>query len=542
MTNKKKGLSYVGLVLYGTLVMLLCTKSSPVYVLNDWYDANAYFTMGKGLINGAVPYKDLFDHKGPFLYLLYGIGYLLDHTGFLGIFLLQVASIAIVLSCAFKIALLYNLTERVAFLAATIVPLVMLSEGFYTYKNDYGGGGPDEFILPIFSMILYLVIKLIKKENLFSKMHIYMFIIGVLSSLIFQLKFTYLSLVIGLLLPSFICLFVDNFMIFIKSLINFVLGFLAGTIPYLIYSLGTKSLGNFFKSYIIFNKTYGSKSGGNSLYLIAIGLKNLTGVFLGRNMLICFFILIGLIYFLFVYRGQVVLNLSILLSFIMGSVTLSIIPFLYNFIIFGVFFIFAFIALCDIINRTHWKIQMESSCSKLSDFVIKATSISLVFFVTVANNGLVALDSNKLTHTNVQESCQQKIANVILRDTEQDYSLLEVLSQDSGFYTKLGIVPRSKFFYKPNITFNKCPVIYRSQYNDIIKKINKYVISDFEVTLDESEYDKEEISSINYKQKIQQAIAENYDQVLVVDGTNLQKNKKFYLYKRIDSEYLDNAL
>ena len=35
------------------------------------------------MMNGAVPYRDLFDHKGPLLYLLYGIGYLIDSTGFL---------------------------------------------------------------------------------------------------------------------------------------------------------------------------------------------------------------------------------------------------------------------------------------------------------------------------------------------------------------------------------------------------------------------------------------------------------------------------
>lgn len=73
---------YALLIGYACLLMFFCTKSSPLYIINDWYDANAYFTMGKGMMNGAVPYRDLFDHKGPLLYLLYGIGYLIDSTGF----------------------------------------------------------------------------------------------------------------------------------------------------------------------------------------------------------------------------------------------------------------------------------------------------------------------------------------------------------------------------------------------------------------------------------------------------------------------------
>lgn len=38
---------YALLIGYACLLMFFCTKSSPLYIINDWYDANAYFTMGK---------------------------------------------------------------------------------------------------------------------------------------------------------------------------------------------------------------------------------------------------------------------------------------------------------------------------------------------------------------------------------------------------------------------------------------------------------------------------------------------------------------
>lgn len=127
---------YVGLILYGLLVMLLCTKSSPIYVLNDWCDANAYFTMGKGLMNGSVPYKDLFDHKGPFLYFIYGIGYLLSQNSFFGIFILQVIAMSITLICAFKISEIYHLGRRASFITAVMPPIAMLSDGFYINRKQ----------------------------------------------------------------------------------------------------------------------------------------------------------------------------------------------------------------------------------------------------------------------------------------------------------------------------------------------------------------------------------------------------------------------
>ncbi|MFQ9073882.1 MAG: hypothetical protein ACLR43_15090 [Faecalibacillus faecis] len=47
------------------------------------------------MFNGKVPYKDLFEQKGPLLYLIYGIGYLISHDTFLGVYLLEVISYTI---------------------------------------------------------------------------------------------------------------------------------------------------------------------------------------------------------------------------------------------------------------------------------------------------------------------------------------------------------------------------------------------------------------------------------------------------------------
>jgi len=50
-------------------VLAFCTTSSPLFQLNEGTDASAYYTMGMGWAHGAVPYRDLWDHKGPLLYL-----------------------------------------------------------------------------------------------------------------------------------------------------------------------------------------------------------------------------------------------------------------------------------------------------------------------------------------------------------------------------------------------------------------------------------------------------------------------------------------
>lgn len=302
--NKKRNqyyIIYAVLILYSYLIMLFCTKSSPIYALNDWYDANAYFTMGKGLMNGSIPYKDLFDHKGPFLYFLYGISYLLNNNGFFGVFILQIIAMSINIVCAFKISEIYNLSQRAAFITAILIPITMLSHGFYIISNNFGGGSPDEFVVLIFSVILYFFIKLLKKQDILKSAPLYLFVIGLLSSLIFQLKFAHLSLVFGLVCPLLIYLFIKKFGVFIKSFFLCIMGFIASLIPYIIYALITNSLKDFLHVYIKFNKIYAATADGKSIWsLLRSSIQNTINIAQNSKSLI-FIIIFFLLYLRVVY-------------------------------------------------------------------------------------------------------------------------------------------------------------------------------------------------------------------------------------------------
>ena len=41
-------------MLIAALVLVWCSKSSPLYAFNDWMDANIFFTMGKSMLHGRV--------------------------------------------------------------------------------------------------------------------------------------------------------------------------------------------------------------------------------------------------------------------------------------------------------------------------------------------------------------------------------------------------------------------------------------------------------------------------------------------------------
>ena len=82
----KKYTPFIWSFISAVCVLLFTTRSSVLFACNNWDDANSYFTMGKGMMNGLVIYRDLYDQKGPFLYLLYGIAYLISNKSFQGVF------------------------------------------------------------------------------------------------------------------------------------------------------------------------------------------------------------------------------------------------------------------------------------------------------------------------------------------------------------------------------------------------------------------------------------------------------------------------
>ena len=135
------------------LVLVLCSKTSPLFVLNDWMDANIFFTMGKSMLSGKVLYRDVFDHKGPVLYLLYGLGWLLDHTGFTGVFVLEL--------CAFALFLDLGLRTAALLRGAPLHPAWCLlpAAAVAACRAFAHGGSAEELLLPFLVAALYGLVK-----------------------------------------------------------------------------------------------------------------------------------------------------------------------------------------------------------------------------------------------------------------------------------------------------------------------------------------------------------------------------------------------
>jgi len=81
-----KAAVFAYLTLFATLLLLAISPDSYTHDVFERVDSACFFTGGKAWMNGMVPYVDFTDSKGPLLWLIYGVGYLLSHHNYIGVF------------------------------------------------------------------------------------------------------------------------------------------------------------------------------------------------------------------------------------------------------------------------------------------------------------------------------------------------------------------------------------------------------------------------------------------------------------------------
>ena len=134
---------------------MFCNIDSYLYVQTGQFDSACFFMCGKAMMNGMVPYAEFADSKGPLLWLLYGIGYLIDHYSYIGVFWLACGCCWITLLISYKTAKLW-LSNEEALLAAMAMTVPLFYWNFYTETKA------EHFCWPFVAYNLYILLKMSK--------------------------------------------------------------------------------------------------------------------------------------------------------------------------------------------------------------------------------------------------------------------------------------------------------------------------------------------------------------------------------------------
>lgn len=196
MTDKKVRLRFPELIfifITAFSTMLICTKSSPLYPLNDWLDANCYMTVGRSMLKGHLPYRDLFEHKGPLIYILHSAAAIISEDSFLGMFVFETAACFWFLTLSFR--LICRLSGHSALWTVPVIAVTVYSSGAFCH-----GDSAEELCLPlILSALSTGLTTSIEKRSMSSKEA---FSFGITAGLVLWTKFNLLGAFAGVFIVT----------------------------------------------------------------------------------------------------------------------------------------------------------------------------------------------------------------------------------------------------------------------------------------------------------------------------------------------------
>lgn len=236
-------------------VLLVCSKSSPLYPINDWADANIYLTIGKGMTQGRVVYRDLYDHKGPLLYALHALCAWGSFGGFTGVWLMEIALGTAFLYFAQKVLFLFDVKKSAWMLTAVLALMV------YTSVSFAQGDSAEEMCLPLAMVTLWGTLSFLKgNEKCMQAKQLVLH--GFLAGCVFWIKFTMIGLHAGLLLALLLRHAVRReWKAMWKTLGWLAVGFGLSTLPWVIYFGLNGAIGDWLKTYLYDNLFLYSSAG-----------------------------------------------------------------------------------------------------------------------------------------------------------------------------------------------------------------------------------------------------------------------------------------
>ena len=238
-------------ILAFVFVLIFSSSTSPLYVWEGW-DSDIFKEIGLAISRGKLLYVDIFDHKGPNIFLLNALGQILI-PGRTGIFVLQMLMMSVVFVFLYKTASLF-LRPILSFVAVLITAVI--------YSGIYCGGNLcEEWSLVAIVISLYVALRYILSQSS-RRISPHPVRYSILYAVCFSYVFYFrpndaVAAIGGIMLGIFIYLiYTGQYKNAISNAAGFVGVFILLSVPYLAYFASKDALEPYFYGMIKFNSMY----------------------------------------------------------------------------------------------------------------------------------------------------------------------------------------------------------------------------------------------------------------------------------------------
>ncbi len=402
-------------LLISFVLLLLCTKSSPLYPINDWTDANIYLSVGRGMTQGSVVYRDLYDHKGPLLYALHALCALFP--GFTGVFVMEV------LFGAWFVFASERLMERMGLGKMARVMSAVLFFLVYSSMSFSEGDSAEEMGLAMMMATMLCAVRWdgagrMKKSELLWQ--------GFWAGCVFWIKFTMIGVHAGLLLWMVIRHRKDWW----HALLWLFLGFVLSTLPWVAYFGANGAIADWLKVYLYDNLFLYSAGETAGLLSKARQILRCIWSWLSNNLRYTPLIAVGMID-LSLRKKSSALWMALMLGLAGVFAGGKEYPY-YGLALAG-------FAAFGLIPIGRW-LEKRLRALPVLALALCAALCPLVSYNMTADYGAPVFSSREST-------MQYQLAQHIPKDA----TLLNYGFMDAGFFTAAGVPPRVKYFHQTNV-------------------------------------------------------------------------------------------
>lgn len=462
--KEDRGKIFLYCLLLATSFLTICSRSSFLYPCNNWDDANSYFSMGKYMMNGGIIYQNLYDQKGPYLYLLYGLAYLISNDSFFGVFLMEIVAITAFLFAGFRIMCLFC-SKKTAF-----VLLPVLAMGTLSSLSFYWGGAAEEFCIPFMAWSLYMSLRYFKED--YPEVPDWKMILlnGIFAGIIMQIKYIMLGFYFAWMAMMALMHFTPaNIKKAIRNCFVFLGGMGLTMIPWLIYFGIHGALKDWYQCYIYNNIFLYSNLSDESIGLFG-KVYDLAKILLNLvidNFSYFVFIVIGMVFLLFRRKNRWYEVINV-------------------YAMFGLLFLGIFIGGANIF---YYSIPLMiftavglAAIGAVADFVVEKLSVKkkVCYMFSIASAIICLIGAYNLSmntdYMKIEKEDHFLYQFKEIVQQEENPTLLNVNMLDAGLYTVADVIPSVKYFQTNGIALEE---MFEEQERYIKEGKTQFVISRF---------------------------------------------------------------
>lgn len=421
----RKTKTFIFIFLISFITITLCSECSPLYPFNTWGDPNCMMTVGKGILKGFVPYRDLYEQKGPLMLFLHTLGAAVSFNNFTGVWVLE-----IVFCCLFLLTV--HKTLALFFEDNTSILLPVFSAAVYSRWAFEAGDTAEEFCLPLIAYSIFIACKSLKQNVLPSKKEF--FIIGITSGCVFWIKYSMVGFYAGWFLYFLLFALKNKKMIqLLHGTGLIILGVTRITLPVFIYFAVHKALPYLFKVYF-YNLIFVYAKSNTTI------LQNLSGGFeylrLGNQLsVIC--CALGTLWFLYrrLWKQALFIGITFLTAFFF--IFFSNKRFIYYGMIFSAFTVFGFFWFAGAVSGIDF---LKHTITKHHQVLSSAIMIGSMLFLCFTGRNIHFLENEK------ENLMQYRIRDMIRSTGIDNPALLEYQTASTGVNTVMGTIPNIRYF------------------------------------------------------------------------------------------------